>query len=264
MSIHLSYSQVSKYLDCSRHWQANYRQSVRDPMGEALIFGSAVHLVIENFLRDKTRSMSDMWETAWPAAVADPKNKSTIWDETPEVCAATGRRIFGMTETFDLLSTIEPKMMQVPKEKGSDELISMPMIEREIHASYADVPDVVGYIDCIASDGVPIDLKTAGRMWSDDKPAKELQPLFYLAALEQLGEHDHQFKFRHVVITKTQNPRIVMFETQRMPGEMQYIEEVIRGVWRGIGDALFIPNPMSMWCDPKYCGLWDQCAGKYK
>jgi hypothetical protein len=241
--------------------------NVRDPQGEALIFGSTVHAVFENFIRDKSRNMLEMWESAWPAAVADEKNKNIIWEDTPDTCAATGRRIFNMSETFDILSSIEPKMYTVEKKKVENDITTIehvlaPMIEREIHLVYEDMPDVVGYIDCVASDGVPIDFKTAGRMWSEDKPAKEIQPLFYLAALEQLGEHDHTFRFRHLVVTKAQNPRIVMFETQRSAGEMPFIESVMKGVWRGISDGLFIPNPMSMWCDLKYCGLWEQCAGK--
>jgi hypothetical protein len=261
--IHLSYSQVSKYLDCSRHWQANYRQKVKDPMGESLIFGTVVHTVVENFLRDKKRNLLEMWETAWAASLLTDIGKATVWDESPEVCAETGRRVFGTTEVFDLLSTIEPKMVHKdmnPLTQTSD----FPTIECEVHLRYDGVPDIVGYIDIIASDGVPIDIKTAGRMWAADKAGNELQPLFYLAALEQMGEHGHQFKFRHIVITKTQNPRIELFESQRTAGEMNYIEEVIRGVWRGISNGLFIPNPMSIWCAPQYCGLWSECAGKWK
>ena len=262
--IHLSYSQISSYIGCSKHWQAKYRMSVTDPLGEALIFGSTVHLVFENYLKDKKHDLLGMWNIAWPIAVASEQGKKTAWEETSDTCLETGRRLFTTPEVKDVLDQITPKRMLIPDKKDPATLIDLPMIEREIHLNYTDMPDIVGYIDCVQDDGVPLDFKTAGKMWTSDQAESEMQPLFYLAALEQLGEHDHNFLFRHVVVTKTKNPRIEVFETKRTPSELEFLETVARGVWRGIAGAHFIPNPAYMYCSAKYCGYWDQCAGEGK
>ncbi len=253
MSNHLSYSQISMYLDCSRKYQGHYKQGFTNPTGEALVFGTVAHHVMEQFVADKTINMEEMWGVAWEAERDKTAFKGIIWDETPEDTYAIGQRLFKSDEVYDVLMDIMPK--KTPEGV---------MIERYIEWKLEDMPLIIGYIDCVASDGVPIDFKTAGRMWPADKAAKELQPLFYLAALEQLGEHDHDFKFRHVVVTKTKTPKIVVFESQRSPQEIEFMELLARRVWQGISSGYFLPNPTSFMCSPKYCGTWMECVGKYQ
>lgn len=253
--MHLSYSQISMYCDCGRRWQGHYRQNLKSPAGEALVFGSTVHSVIEAFITDNNVDPVHMWIHEFDAMLAQPASKSIIWNETPDDARECGIRLFESNDVIDTLLTVKPKSLCVGDTKIS-------MIEREVHWAIENVPDVVGYIDCIMEDGVPIDFKTAGAMWSADKASKELQPLFYLAALEQLGEHDHNFTFRHLVVTKAKTPRIAIFENKRTQAEIDFMEEVIKRAWEGISNAVFLPNPSSWLCDPAYCGAWHVCRGK--
>jgi hypothetical protein len=238
------------YLDCGRVWQAHYKQDRRGALGEPLIFGTTVHHVIERFVVNKEQDPIKLWETAWSEAEKSPEYKVTVWDETPEEAKATGYRIFGSSDVIDTLMTVTPKVV-----------LDVPAIERFVEWKLDDMPGVIGYIDCICDDGVPMDFKTAGKMWADGKAAKELQPLVYLAALNQLGETDHEYKFRHLVVTKAKNPRITIFESQRSQKEIDFAERVVRGVWQGIAEARFQPNPMSWRCNEE-CPIYLECAGE--
>jgi hypothetical protein len=258
------------YLDCGRRWQGHYRQDLKAPVGEALFFGTQAHAAMEAFVADNTVKMEDIWTAGWQKALHTPAFKQIIWDETPSKSYEMGLNMLRSQEVIDVLSTIKPgkyiKTLRIDDALAEggvrEEQIEVPSIEREIHWTLSDMPDIIGYIDCIQDDGVPVDFKTAGKMWAANKAGKEIQPLFYLAALEQLGEHDHNFRFRHVVVTKAKTPRIEIFEEQRSPVELEYMEAVVRGVWNGISNAVFVPNPTSWLCDPQYCGAYYVCVGK--
>jgi len=250
---HLSYSQISMYLDCGRRWQGQYRQGLKSPIGEALVFGTIAHNAIESYIQDKNQDLLEMFNAAWEAEFDATAFKGVVWDETPSETKNAGIRLFTSADLHDLLDQINPKIIN-----------GEPAIERYVEWNVEGLPTIIGYIDCICDDGVPLDFKTASKMWSDDRPAHEIQPLFYLSALEQLGEHDHQFKFRHLVMTKAKTPRVTLFETQRSAGELLFMEDIVKRAWSGISSGVFIPNPSSMLCSPKFCGAWYECMGKFR
>ena len=119
---------------------------------------------------------------------------------------------------------------------------------------------VVGYVDVITRDGVPGDFKTVARMWAADKAAQEMQPLVYLAALNQAGDNSHNWRFRHYVITKNTRPTAKVFECQRSPVEvLTGLFPTIQQVWQDINAGRF-PKVTSGWkCSEKYCEYWAQC-----
>ena len=71
---------------------------------------------------------------------------------------------------------------------------------------------MVGYIDVITADGIPGDFKTSARTWTVDKALNETQPLFYLAALNQIGVREVNLRFRHYVFVKTKTPQFQVIE----------------------------------------------------
>ena len=73
---------------------------------------------------------------------------------------------------------------------------------------------VIGYIDLIEKDGVPIDFKTSNKSWSYSKAKNEIQPIFYLAALIQ-EEYEISLNFRHYVFVKNKTPKVQIWETSR-------------------------------------------------
>jgi len=108
---------------------------------------------------------------------------------------------------------------------------------------------------------VPIDIKTAGRAWSRGKEHSELQPTFYLLALNQAGYEIPEWKFRYYVLTKTKAPKLQVLETSRTVDELFWTMGLIAEVWQAIEAGHYHPNPTGWKCNPKYCDYYEFCRG---
>ena len=139
-----------------------------------------------------------------------------------------------------------------------------PAIEEYVELRVPGVPiPVIGYVDVIEQDGVPCDLKTSSRAWSANKAQDELQPIFYLAALNQAGyDLNPDFKFRHYVFTKAKKPQVQVWETTRTFSDLFWLFGLIADVWHGIEREVFPPSPVTWRCGEKYCEYWSICRGK--
>ena len=255
---HLSYSSASAYLRCGRNWKFRYLDRIPAPTSPALLFGGVFHSTIEAYIRNVSKggesaALTEIWERQWTSKLAQEADNVAWGDETPDALRAEGVR---MLQTPEIARTI----------KGVTPLVSRNghiHIEDFVELEVSGVPvPVVGYIDIIDSDGVPGDFKTASRAWSERAAQGELQPLFYLAALRQAGHSGNpEMRFRHYVFTKTRNPAAQVIETRRKPQEIEFLFELVREVWRGIEAGVFVPNPMTWKCSPKYCEYWAICRG---
>ena len=196
---HLSYSSVQTLLGCGRAWRYQYIQKVPMPTSPELVFGSAWHGTMEGYLAAKTAGrpnpdLADLWAEQWKKhAERQPADWGT---NDPENYRTEGPRLLGHPE---VQAGIDRLQVGVDAEG--------PKIERKVTLNVPGVAvPVIGYIDFIAADGVPCDIKTSAKPWSLDKAQNELQPLFYLAALNQAGIRVPDLAFRHVVFTKTEPP----------------------------------------------------------
>lgn len=246
---HLSYSSISTYLLCPESWRRRYVLHEQTPTATALVFGSAVHGAIETYLRS-SKPLEDAWRENWSEQVA--REGEIAWgEETADTLAADGERILMAPNVVTFLDEIR---------HNYDPMRECSM-ERKVELRVPGVPvPIVGYIDVITRDGVPGDFKTAARMWAPDKAASEMQPLVYLAALNQEGVHDHGWRFRHYVISKGAPPSCKVFECQRSAAEvLTGLFPTIGQVWRDIQAERF-PKVTTGWkCSPKYCEYWEKC-----
>ena len=245
---HLSYSSVNTYLMCPRSWKYRYIDKVPAPTSPALIFGSAFHKTIEAFLtRDTSEPLEAIWCEQWAAKVDEESNIAWSSDTTGNL-NAMGIKMFS---DIDIIATIEALRPADPEN-----------IERFVELRVPGVPiPIVGYIDFITGAGIPCDFKTSSKKWYGDKAASEMQPLFYLAALNQ-ADHDCDMRFRHYVFTKTKAPALQVFDTQRTLGEILWLFGLIREVWKAIEAEVFPPNPDTWKCSEKLCEYWPMCRGK--
>lgn len=247
---HLSYSSIAAYLSCPEYWRRKYIMHEPTDTTPELVFGTAVHQAVEQHLADATPLLT-AWPAAWQKAT---EGQPVVWGaETPEHHYNEGIRILG-----------EPKVQTVLATIVVDRDDFGPRIERrvELHVPGVPVP-VIGYVDLVTADGVPGDLKTAGRAWTADKAQFELQTLFYLAAFNQAGLPTPGWRFRHYVITKTKAPTLTVFEHCHSPGELMFLFDLIQRVWRCIADEQFPFNPSGWRCAPNFCEFWTRCRGKY-
>jgi len=250
---HLSYSSLQTYLACGQAWNYRYVQKITSPTGPALAFGSAWHATVEALLRGDTRPAAEVWMEQWSVQVVSPQFPIAWGDENPGVLAQDGLRMLAASPVRALIAQMRP---------GRD--AQGLLIERKVTLRVPEVEiPVIGYVDLIAEDGVPGDIKTAARMWADDKAEHELQPLFYLAALDQAGVKVPGWRFRHYVFTKTAKPDARCFTVAHNPNEVEWLTQVVQEAWRGICAGVFHRNFTTWMCSARYCAYWSLCRGKH-
>jgi hypothetical protein len=254
---HLSYSAVSKYTTCSESYKRQYITHEPHLTSPSLVFGTAFHRTAERLIKGEQIDPVEQWKLDWNEAAA---LEAILWDETtPDEQLAIGIGMFQSDEVLDMLQTFEPRIIQVPNVDLA-KMESVADVEKKVQFEIPGIPwPIVGYIDVMCSDGIPLDIKTAARMWPQDKASVEMQPLFYLHALNLLGETEHQMRFRHVVFTKAKTPKVAMFETQRTQREIDFMLRMLDATYKGIAANIFVPNPNSWLCSPKYCEFYDTC-----
>ncbi len=260
---HLSYSSVSAYLECGKWWEFKYIKKIPIIPNANLIFGSIWHGTVEKFIANPDSSLFNLYEESWKQTLE--KNKEINWGgDTPEAVYNQGMKwvtvqdLVSNTETYlnmtNFLRTIRP---------GKDENGKY-LIERELYFKVPGVEiPIECHIDIITEDGIPSDFKTSSKSWSQTKAEDEIQPLFYLIALNQAKIPVPDFQFRHFVFIKTKTPKVQVFQIKRTPGQMFTTMITIRSVWESINKGIFNENPGSWKCNSKYCDFWRNCRGKY-
>ena len=255
---HLSYSSISHYLYCPRSWYFHYIEKVESRPSAALVVGSAFHETVEAALLIDDPTLIDIWQNKWNLQLEKNNELGIDWGiSTEEAEYNTGIRMLTSDTVLDTIKGIIPLV-------GGEGLTHYYHIEDRIELQVPGVPvPVIGYIDVITEDGIPGDFKTAARMWYESKAWEELQPTFYLAALNQAGyEGNPEQKFKHYIFTKAKKPKARVFETSRSIKEQLWLMTLIGDVWRSIEKEMFHPNPLGWKCNPKYCDFWHLCRGK--
>lgn len=245
---HLSYSSITSYLSCARSWAYKYIEKLPTTSSPELAFGSAVHETIEQHLLGKGELL-DLWPTSWKKA-SEPNN--IFWGiDTPEQHYNEGIRILSHKSVSDGIALL--KMNQEPR------------IETKVELKAPGVPvPIIGYIDLIDDYGIPGDFKTSKASWNMDKARGATQSLFYLAALNQLGDNRHHWTFRHYVIVKTKTPQFQTLEHRHSIGEIFWLFGMLKNVWRAIMAEAYPENPTTWLCNPEYCDFWKSCRGCYE
>lgn len=248
---HLSYSAISLYQSCSRAYKFRYIEKVSTPVATALVFGSAFHDTVEAAICNPLANIGTTWSEMWGKRAAQDNIE---WGaETPESLHNEGLRLLndaGVRETILGLKPLYDDNEQ-------------PIVERKVSLQVPGVPiPVIGFIDMVRWDGVPCDFKTAARSWENGRAGNEMQPLVYLAALNQEGV-THDWRFCHYVFVKTKKPQVQIIEHAHRPVEAFWLFDTIRNVWNAIQAGAFTENLSSWRCSAQYCEYWRWCRGKY-
>lgn len=253
---HLSYSSITSYLTCARSWQFRYAEKVPTTTSPELVFGSAWHDTIERAIAARSAGgqapdLIAAWQEAWGKQVGE---KNVAWGSSSAIDYQNeGIRML----TSDAIGPVLDGLRAGADDEGLK-------IERKVTLSVPGVPvPVIGYIDLIDEAGIPHDLKTSARAWTQDKAAAETQSLFYLAALNQAGTPAPGWEFRHIVFTKTQKPQVQVLAHRHTAGQAMWLFTMIKRVWDGIEREVFPPNPTSWKCSPNYCEYWSMCRGRH-
>jgi hypothetical protein len=250
---HLSYSSVNTYLSCGKSWELKYIQKVPASISATMVFGSAWHSAIEAMIIERSQfagaNAIETWQRCWSKQLAE-KPDIDWGGDTPESYFNDGIR---MLNDIGIQMAIENIRVG-----GADN------IERNVTLRVPGVPvPITGFIDLITEDGVPGDIKTSSRAWSEDKAAGELQPLYYLAALSQAGVPVEGGRFRHYVFCKTKQPKVQVLEHTHSMKEIFFLFNMLQNIWKAIEAGVFIESPNDWKCSPVGCGYWQHCRGKW-
>lgn len=251
---HLSYSSISLFLTCGKAWKYRYLDKVQAPTSPSLIIGSCVHDTVEKIVGDRSLGI-EVTDTAELAhrITADRLEKEDGINNTPEA-ENIRNEVLRIVEAPLIKSGINLLRAKVDDDG--------PMIERKVtlEVPEVDVP-IIGYIDIILDDGTPADFKTATRSWTLEKAQSELQPVFYLGAMGQMGIPIN-WRFQHLVMVKNKTPKFQTFEHEHQPIEVFRLCANIQKVWKSMNDGTFLPAAPGSWrCNPKVCEFWTICQG---
>ena len=259
---HYSYTALNTYINtCQLLYYYRYvekAEAERTPV--ALPFGSAFHCVLsEQAQAAKTgklmtaEEMTDAFGIYFQGNCKDAANIVFKRDENIEDQIATAKRMFETVnkewiDYWNIESVAEPFKVEMPG-------LSKPLI---------------GELDMVISEQTPfddeerkshdtiVDFKTAARMWSDDKPAKDLQATVFSYAFEKThGRRPTSFRFD--VVTKAKTPSVRHFFTSRDDNHYQRLEKLFLTADRGIQAGVFLPNESSFACSD--CPFADRCSG---
>lgn len=254
---HLSYSQIGHYLSCQRSYRYKYINEIPTDSSDALLFGSAWHKMISMVLVDQTPQMA--WGKAYDETFNPEKNNhlnSDLWELGVSMINAT-------------LSTLQGLRPLPVYEFGSYQLAGKVMIDHYVEFNIPGVPvPIIGYIDMVDIDKVPVDFKTASRKWTQAQADASLQPTFYLAGLHSqkfLTAKDFPAKFRYIIFTKKPPHEIQIIETTRTAEDILNLFGLIGDCWQSIQNGSFLPTGAGSWkCSQNYCDFYDRCMGGMK
>jgi hypothetical protein len=262
---HMSYSALTCYNACARSYRYRYVDMVQTPVSSNLVFGSAFHDAVETLLLLVANAEEfdplECWQVSWQKQLERNANITYV-DTTPAELQTQGTNMLtmpievtgGKPAKFGNMTAFL-KTLELATDPDTDRL----RVEERVTLTLPNVPvPIIGYVDLVTSDGVPCDIKTAARSWAPDKADNELQPTFYLAALNQQG---HQVdRFRYYVFTKTKTPKVQVIETRRTASDMFWLIEALGETYRAIEAGIFPPTGAGSWkCCPDYCEYFGLC-----
>ncbi len=257
---HYSYTALNSYINtCQLLYYYRYVEKAepeRTPV--ALPFGSAFHSVLsEQAQAAKTgklltaEQMTDAFATYFQANCKDADNIVFKQDENIEDQIATAKRMFETVnrewiDYWNIESVAEPFKVEMPG-------LSKPIIG-ELDMVIAEKTPFDGETD--RGFDTIVDFKTAVRMWSEDRPVKDLQATVFSYAFEKI--HHRRPSFRFDVVTKTKTPAVKHLYTSRDDDHYLRLEKMFTTADKGIQAGVFLPNESCFACSD--CPYADRCS----
>lgn len=240
----LSYSSVALWNYCPRAWLLRYHYKYVTPSSPAQVFGTAMHKAIQASLVEKqtlssmaTRFQNNVYEAIFENKIALRANDITT-------LVISGQKILEDPMIGGILETIKVETES--------------QVEREFEFRVPEVrPPVMGFIDIVDNDGIPYDIKTSKWQWTEEKAMEEMQPDFYLTALEDAGTPSPNAKFTYIIVMKTEEPFVYLIETTR-PDYKERTYEMVQKMWEGVKAKEWEMDCVRPAC--KTCGLTKECA----
>ena len=260
---HLSYSSVSLLQTCGHAFMKRYILKARgDTTSYHLVLGSAFHDVVEQTIgaiatgsskKPALERMPDLFVERLGIQIGTQK---IDWiDKSLEEILVLGVGMFKSATVWNFCHNYKPMMSNAGK----------PAIEMKFSMTIPGVPvPVIGFIDLIDENGIPCDLKTAGKRWGIWKANKELQPIFYLEALRQMGaKRNPHHKFEYVIFVKKVPAIVERLVVTKTEQDYSNMIKLIQSAWsETIEKGAYPKSGIGSWkCNPAFCDHYESCLG---
>ena len=251
---HLSASSIGLYLDCSLAYKFRYVEQIPvESVSDALVFGSAIHVVMENFYnslmigtRLPTDALVDLWELIWKQKAGDRDDIDWKKGNTFEKSLETGAGLLkAFSQKFEVVDTAII---------GVEEAFSFKI-------KGLDVP-VIGVFDLVLQDLASglvtiVDHKSRAKTLTEKDANESLQATIYAIAARKNGFKGNDLLLRFDCLLKLKEPRFEQVYTTRSELEMYQVARLIKQVWQGIQAGIWLPNLGSWKCSG--CGYKTAC-----
>lgn len=239
----LSYSSVALWNYCPRAWVLRYEYKYKTPSSIAQIFGTAMHKTIQSSLLEnkELNLFSNYFQNIFYKTMFERPTRARVVDATEAI--VLGQQIIDDPMTNGIFQTIKVKAES--------------QIEHEFKFRVPKVrPPVIGFIDIIDNEGIPYDIKTSAWDWTYERAMDEIQPDFYLTALEDEGIPSPNNKFTYIIVKKHNSPTTYLIETER-PHHRERSYDIISDMWNGVKSKLWESDCTREAC--KRCEFKNEC-----
>ncbi len=263
--LHISYSQIFTYLNCSLKYRYMYfegRKPEHNPV--ALPFGSAIHLCIERYYRaindkgiyEPLSVLEELFEACLSYDL-DDKYIPVLYKKTmPDKASALdmGKRLLEIFyESIDLTG-MEIVEVELP-------------LSATLYTEDALATDLklIGVIDLLLMDEkgqiIAVDHKTAAKPYAQSSVDENLQltAYSYLLAANKFVFPTADVYCRFDVLRKLKTPKLEHYDTIRTASDRKRFAKIANACLKGIEDKVFIPNPSWLCSDCQYkalCQAW--------
>ncbi len=240
--IQLDYSAINQYCQCPAKYAFEHIAAIPSPISDALYIGSCVHLACAYFYEARQLSgivfteqefleiAAQCFDSGEPAKARDGSYRDVLWTNK----AASKQQVLDLIKCYyPYARAIEPMLVEHQVERNLNGVL------------------VFGTIDLVTSDGIPIDIKTAGRAPYQTDLASNLQPTVYCWLLGGPS------KFVYHYLLKNKTPAFQQYITDRSQDDLTWFEQSVELYAKAIESGVFFPHRSSM-C--KYCGYEKLCS----
>ena len=251
---HWSYSSISQFLRCPLQYY--YERVVRLPRKTstaAQILGSAVHSALASYHRKlqagepvTTQQVRLAYLAAWDdqagqGQVVAPGNRSL--DDSRDLGFSLVEAYLNEPPPESIIAVESPILAPIANSRGD-------YLERPILV----IPDLVTRRDDALK---VVELKTAGRSFSESEVATSLQPTFYANALYELTGEEPAVEY--AVLVKTKTPKVQRIEAYRTSTDFQRLGDLVGVIERAVEAGIFYPQESPMNCSG--CSFFRECRG---
>ena len=247
--IEIDFSAVSTWLKCGKQYEFRYVNGKKSIPGIALLEGSAHHKAMEYNNRHKLAKGFDLKAKVVTEFfhedlnVRVKKEEQIAWGEENVDTVSKRAATLHQDYFFSVAPTINPELIEHK-------------FERDFMLDGLKIK-LYGTIDLTEVEGL-YDYKTCKSKWSQSDVDNDLQLSLYslVKSKPSVGI---------IMFVKKSIPEVGIVKSTRSKGQILWALKVVKSIASAIQAGYYpLAEPSSWACNPKFCGYWKDCRGKYE